>query len=474
MTEAARGPRTTAHPYMANSAAGLRQELLDAVGVTDIEELFEQIPSEHRLNRPLALPPALPSEVALSRHLRRTLAANDDCERYLSFLGGGCWQHHVPAVCDEIAQRTEFVTSEWGTPASDLGRNQAWFEFASQLGELLELDFVGLPVYSWGCAAGHAIRMAARITERPRVLVPELLDPERAAVIATYCGPVHAPARIEVAVIPADQTTGGLDLDALAVLLAEAPAAAVYLEHPTALGALETRGEEIVGLAHQHGALVIAGVDPISLGVLAPPGAWGADIAVGPTQPLGVHMNGGGGSGGFIATPDEERFARQYPTLQVSIAPTGMVGEHGFAMTLFEQSSYGRREHGNDWTGNSVYLWAIVNATYMSLLGPHGFEELGDTILAASHFAADRLKRLPNVAIRYPGFFKEFVVDFSHTGRSVAEINRGLRADHGIFGGGDLSATHPQLGQCALYCVTEIHSREDIDRLVNALAEVLA
>lgn len=473
MTETAHGPRIAAHPYMANSAAELRQELLDAVGVADVDELFEQIPPEHRLNRPLELPPALTSEIALSRHLRRTLAANENCERYLSFLGGGCWQHHVPAVCDEIAQRTEFVTSEWGTPASDLGRNQAWFEFASQLGELLELDFVGLPVYSWGCAAGHAIRMAARITGRRRVLVPELLDPERAAVIATYCGPGHAPEQIEVVQVPADAASGGLDLDALAAQLAETPTAAVYLEQPSALGALERGGDQVVMLAREHGALVIAGVDPLSLGVLAPPGAWGADVAVGPTQPLGVHMNGGGGTGGFIATPDEERFARQYPTLQVSIAPTRVAGERGFAMTLFEQSSYGRREDGNDWTGNSVYLWAIVNATYMSLLGPDGFAELGETILTASHYAAVRLAQIPGVAIRYPSFFKEFVVDFSATGRTVSEINHTLRTSHGIFGGGDLSRSYAQLGQCALYCVTEVHAREDIDRLADALAEVL-
>ena len=474
MTDTARGPRRTAHPYMANSAPALRQELLDAVGVADVEELFAQIPVAHRFGRELALPPALSSEAELSRHLRRTLGHNEDCERTLSFLGGGCWQHHVPAVCDEIAQRTEFVTSEWGTPASDLGRNQAWFEFASQLGELLELDFVGLPVYSWGCAAGHAIRMAARITERRRVLVPVLLDPERAAVIATYCGPTGDPERIELVPVAANPANGGLDLPALEAALAAAPTAAVYLEHPTALGALQIGGERIVALAHEHGALVIAGVDPISLGVLSPPGAWGADIAVGSTQPLGVHMMGGGGSGGFIATPDEERFARQYPTLQVSIAPTAVEGERGFTMALFEQSSYGRREDGNDWTGNSVYLWAIVNATYMSLLGPTGFAEVGETILAASHYAADRLARLPGVSIRYPGFFKEFVVDFSATGRTVAEINRALRLDHQIFGGGDLSAAHPQLGQSALYCVTEIHTREDVDRLADALAEVLA
>src|SRR4051812_28383707 len=176
-------PARTAHPYMANSAPQLRQELLDAVGIADPEELFAQIPADHRVTRPIELPPALAAEGELSRHLKRTLARNVTCEETLSFLGGGIWQHHVPAICDEIAQRTEFVTSEWGTAASDHGRNQAWFEFASQLGELLDLDFVGLPVYSWGATAGHAIRMAARLTGRAQVLVPADLDRERLAVI---------------------------------------------------------------------------------------------------------------------------------------------------------------------------------------------------------------------------------------------------------------------------------------------------
>jgi glycine dehydrogenase subunit 1 len=377
-------------------------------------------------------------------------------------------------VCDEIAQRTEFVTSEWGTAASDHGRNQAFFEFTSQLGELLELDFVGLPVYSWGCAAGHALRMANRITERRRVLVPDALDPERAAVIATYCGPDRDPERIEIGRIALDERTGGLDLDDLDRQLAQGPVAAVYVEHPTSLGALEHGVSEIVARAHAAGALVVAGVDPLSLGVLAPPGAWGADIAVGPTQPLGVHMNGGGGVGGFIATPDEERFARQYPTLQVSLVPTRAEGEYGFTNTLFEQSSYGSRELGNDWTGNSVYLWTVVNATYMTLMGPDGFRDVGEAILTRSRYAAERLGELPGVRVRFGSFFKELLVDFTDTGRSVAQISRALRTEHGIFGGGDLSAAHPQLGQCALYCVTEIHTRADLDRLAGALAEVLA
>jgi len=359
------------------------------------------------------------------------------------------------------AQRTEFVTSEWGTPASDHGRNQAWFEFASQLGELLELDFVGLPVYSWGCAAGHAIRMAARITQRTEVLVPANLDPERAAVIRTYCEPPEMASHLTVVEV-AIGDDGRLDLDDLQAKLTD-NTAAVYLETPNSLGVIEIAAEQIAERARAAGAETILGVDPISLGVLAPPGQLGADIAVGSTQPLGVHMNCGGGAGGFIASRDEERYAREYPTLQVSIAPTAVDGEHGFTMTLFAQTSYGQREHGKDWTGNSVYLWAIVNAVYMSLLGPQGFADLGNLIFARSHYAAARIGELPGASVRWGGFFKEFVVDFD---RPVAEVNAALR-ERGIFGGGAISEN------AALYCVTEVHTEADIDRLATALAEVL-
>ena len=154
---------------------------------------------------------------------------------------------------------------------------------------------------------------------------------------------------------------------------------------------------------------MIAGVDPISLGVLAPPGELGADIAVGTTQPLGVHMNCGGGVGGFIASRDEERYAREYPTLQVSICGTTEPGERGFGITLFEQTSYGSREEGNDWTGNSVYLWAIANAAYMAAMGPPGFAEIGHAILQRSHYAAARLAAVPGVSVRLPHGFLQGV-----------------------------------------------------------------
>ncbi len=461
-----------AHPYMPNSTPELHRELLDAVGAPDVESLFVQIPPEHRLKGTLDLPPALPSEVALRRHLLDLLARNETCERNLSFLGGGIWQHHVPAIVDEIARRSEFLTPVWGTPSSDHGRNQAWFEFASQLGELVGMEFVGLPVYSWGCAEGHAIRMAARLTGRSQVLVPRTIGPERLAVIRTYCGDAELPGHIELGLVDHDPSTGAVDLDDLRGKLSQRTAAVLF-ESPGYLGTLETNAAEIAALARRAGAETIVGVDPISLGIVAPPSEYGADIVVGSVQPLGVHMSCGGGAGGFIATRDEERYAREYPTLNLSIAET-IAGEVGFGMALFHQTSYGLREEGNDWTGNSVYLHAVANAAYMALMGPDGFVEVGRLIVGHSHYAARRLHELDGVCVLFQeGFFKEFVVSFDGSGKTVAEVNRALR-ERGIFGGLDLSHDFPELGESALYCVTEVHTREDVDTLVDAVKEVLA
>jgi glycine dehydrogenase subunit 1 len=464
-------PALKPHPYMAASTEEARQRMLTAVGVESVEELFEQIPADHRLEGGLRLDPGVRSEAALRRELLSALGKNETCEENLSFLGGGCWQHYVPAVCDEIVSRTEFLTPIWGTPTSDYGRNHAWFDFTSQLGELLDLDFVGLPVYSWGSAAGYAIRMAARLTGRRQVLVPASIDPERLAVIRNYCEPPEMSDNIEVRLVAVDLPSGRLDLDDLEAQLSD-DTAAVYFENPGYLGAIETEGRRISEAARRHGAETIVGVDAISLGTLAPPPRYGADIVVGTTQSLGVHMNCGGGVAGFIASRDEERYARQYPSLILSACETTEPGELGFGLALIEQSSYGLREDGNDWTGNSVYLWAIANAVYMSLLGPEGIVEVGESIMRRSAYAARRLAELPGVSVSEAPFFKEFVVDFGGTGRSVVEINRELRAA-GIFGGHDLSDEFPELGQSALYCVTEIHSKQDIDRLVETLGEVL-
>ena len=461
--------RPRPHPYMPNSLPAIRQEMLDAVGVGSTEELFAQIPEDHRLKAPMELPPALTSESELKRHMLGLLSKNTSCEEALSFLGGGCWQHHVPAICDEIIRRSEFLTPVWGTASSDLGRNQAWFEFTSQLGELVDLDFVALPVYSWGCAAGHAMRMAARLTGRSKVLIPTSLDPERRAVITNYCA-TGMNAHIELVDLHIDPQTGLVSLADLQAKMS-ADIAAVYFENPGYLGQIESQAAEIATVARRHGAETIVGVDPVSLGILAPPGQYGADIVVGSIQPLGIHMNCGGGLGGFIASRDEARYAFEYPALMMSIAETTH-GEVGFGMALMHQSSYGSREEGKDWTGNSTYLWAIAAAAYMALLGPSGFRELGEVIIQRTHYCATLLDEIDGVRVTpRSGFFKEFVVNFDDTGKSVADVNAALLA-RGIFGGLDLSTAFPQLSQSSLYCVTELHDESDLTRLVDAVREV--
>jgi len=463
----------TAHPYMANSVPEIKREMLEAVGAKSVEELFEQIPQEHRLTTPLQLPPALTSELALRSHLLSLLGKNQTCEGNLNFLGAGCWQHFVPGICDEIAARRELVTNIWGTSSSDHGRNQGLFEFCSEIAELVDLDCVGLPVYSWGCAAGHAIRMAARLTGRREVLIPRLMDPQRLSVIHTYCEPVQNAGHITVRLVDYVMETGGISLADLEAKISSSTAA-VYFEMPSYIGAIDANAAAIANVARRFGAQVIVGVDPLSLGVLSAPPKYGADLVVGSIQPLGLHMLAGGSLGGFIASRDEERYVREFPTLLLSAAPTIEPGELGYSMTLLKQSSYDAREQGKDWTGHTVHLWAQVCAAYMALLGPAGFAELGALVLSRSHYAAQRLQKLDGIRTLFgTGFFKEFVVNFDETGKSVAQIHRELRT-RAIFGGKDLSVEFPELGQSALYCVTEVHAQADIDRLVDTLAEVIS
>jgi glycine dehydrogenase subunit 1 len=245
------------------------------------------------------------------------------------------------------------------------------------------------------------------------------------------------------------------------------------VETPSYLGTIETQVAAIGELAHAAGALLIVGVDPISLGVLEAPGAYGADLVCGDLQPLGNHMNCGGGLSGFMAFPDDERFVSECPLILFGIAETIEPGEYGFGEVMFERTSYAMRDQARDWVGTSTGLMGIAASVYLALLGPHGMRELGETIVQRSHYAADRLSSIPGVAIRFPdAFFKEFVVDFGATGRSVADINAAL-LDRGIFGGKDLSDESPDLASCALYCVTEVHTADDIDLLRRSLTEVL-
>jgi glycine dehydrogenase subunit 1 len=264
-----------------------------------------------------------------------------------------------------------------------------------------------------------------------------------------------------------------MDLNALRAGISSGTAA-VYFENPSYLGFVETQGDEIARIAHEHGAVCVVSVDPISLGVLAPPADYGADIVCGDIQPLGIHMQFGGGHGGFIATRDEERYVMEYHSRLFGIAPTAVPGEYGFGDVAYERTSFAVREEGKEWVGTAAALWGITAGVYLALMGPRGMFEIGEGIMVRSRYAMSQLDRIDG--IRAPGFqaphFGEFVVDLNQTGTTVAQINRAL-VERGIFGGKDLSREFPELGQSALYCVTEMHTKDDIDRLARALEEVV-
>ena len=458
----------TAHPFIPNSAPEARARALREIGIDSVEEIYATVPDAIRFKGTMQLPQPIRSEGALRRHLERIVFKNRSTADNLSFLGAGCWQHYVPAVCDEIANRGEFVTAYGGGQLGDHGKWQAVFEFQSLLGELIGMDVVSSPTYDWGAAANSALLMACRYTNRSEVLVPDGISADRYSQMHNFVRNVASIRRVRM-----DPSTGLMDLDDLKAKVSDRTAA-VYFENPTFLGSIETGAARIVEIGQAVGALAIAGVDPITLGVLTPPGDYGADIVVGDIQPLGVHMYGGGGLAGFIASRDEPELVAEYNALLLSVSPGRDAGEVGFNYSTFERTSYEKRGVSPDYIGTTQWLWGIVAGVYLALMGPQGMRDLGETIMQRSTYAASRLNELDGVrspALSGP-FFKEFVVDFTGTGRSVAEINKDL-LERGIFGGYALPGDFPAMGQSALYCVTEVHDRAEIDELVAALREVI-
>jgi len=456
------------YPYIPNSVPEIKKQMLGEIGVDSIEELYADIPEKLRYKNKLNLPTPLTSEYDLKRHMDEIFARNSTCEENISFLGGGCYRHQVPAVCDEINQRSEFLTAYAGEPYEDHGRFQALFEYESLMGELLDMDVVNVPTYDWSQAASTAIRMAERITGRSEILVSNIISPEKLMVIKNYCHPI-----VKVKMLKHCPKTGKLDLDDFQSKLSK-DTAGIYFENPSYLGFIEAQGQTISDMAHENGALSIVGVDPTSLGILIPPSQYGADIVCGDIQGLGIHMYYGGGLGGFIATHDEEKFVMEYPSRLLGITTTAVEGEYGFGDVAYERTSFALREEGKEFVGTHSALWGITAGVYLALMGPEGMQELGTAILQKSQYTMKRLSEIKGIKV--PRFnsphFKEFVVDFNDTGLKIKDINK-LLLEKGIFGGQDLSKEFPEFGDCALYCVTEVHSKKDIDTLMESLEEIL-
>ncbi len=457
-----------AHPYIPNTAPRARAQMLAALDLAAVDELYADIPDVLRVDGLLDLPAPLTAESDLARHVDTLLRANTSTRDALSFLGGGCYDHHVPAVCDEINSRSEFLTAYAGTAHEDHGRFQALFEYASLMGELLDMDVVSIPVYDGYQATATSLRMAGRRTGRSRVLMTGALAGAQRSKIVDYLQPGMQIESMEMGL-----RTGTVDLDRLSSALAD-DVAAVLVQTPNYFGVVEPAVEQIGQLAHAHGALLVVSCDPICLGLIAAPAQLGADITCGDLQSLGMHQQFGGGQAGFIAVHDDAQMVAELPTRLFGITGTSTAGEYGFGDVAFDRTSFARREEGKEWVGTAAALWGITAGAYLALMGPTGMREIGQTIFERTRYAVHRLAGIPGISLTHPGavHFREFALDLTATGRTLAEVDAALR-QQGIFPGVDLSRDHPALGQALLVCVTERHSKSDIDRLAENLAAAL-
>jgi len=463
--------KSSSHPYIPNSVPETKHEMMREIGIRDIEELYADVPHKFRLRRRLSLPKPKP-EHEVRRHVESLLSKNKGGRDMPVFLGAGCWPHYVPALVDAIVQRTEFLTSYTPyQPEVSQGILQAMYEYQSMICEITAMDVANSSLYDWASGLGEAVRMAVRLNNRTDVLAPKIVHPERLATLQTYVEPL----RLRIKSVGYDPKTGLLNLDELKRQCSE-KTAAVYVENPSYLGFIETQVEEIAEIAHHNGALFIVGVDPISLGVLKPPGEYGADIVVGEGQPLGNHMNYGGPLLGVFACRGEIELIRQMPGRIIGMTTTLDGNKHGFCMALQTREQHIKRERATSNICTNEALCALASVTYLALLGPQGLRELGETIMAKTRYAVQLLSEIRG--IKAPVFesphFKEFTVNFHKTGRTVKSVHQALLKRHGIHGGKDISPEFPELGKTALYCVTEVHSEEEIERLANALKNVLS
>lgn len=440
------------------------------IGIKNIDELYADIPEKYRLKKPLNLPETL-SEFEVKKHVEVLLSKNKTCNEMPVFLGAGCWPHYVPAVVKEIVQRSELLTCYTPyQPEISQGMLQALFEYQSMICELTGMEVANCSMYDWASALGEATRMAARITRRNEILIPKIIHPERAATLQTYA----EPARINIQQVAYDSETGQISLKDLKDKISD-KTAAVYIENPSYLGFIETQVDAISKETHAHGALFIVGVDPTSLGILKSPGDYGADIVVGEAQPFGNPMNFGGPLLGIFACRDDMNLIRQMPGRIIGLTATLDGSRQGFCMALQTREQHIRREKATSNICSNEALCAVASAVYMALLGPEGLRELGETIMYKANYAIRLLSEIDDV--KTPVFksahFKEFTVNFDGTDLSVKDVHEKL-LQHKIHGGKDISKEFPDLGKTALYCVTETHSKEDIEHLAAILEEILA
>lgn len=441
--------------------------MLKELGLKSIDDLFTDIPEKIKFKGKLNIPGPL-SELEVKRKVAKLLEKNVSSMDVPVFLGAGVWPHYVPAVVDAIVGRAELATSYTPYQAEvSQGILQAQFEYQSMICELTGMDVANASMYDWATSLGEAALMASRLTKKTEVIIPHFIHPERKAVLKLMV----EPAKMKIIEVNQDRETGQINLEDLKGKTSK-NTAAIYIENPSYLGFLEEKAKEIGEIAHENEAFYIVGVDPTSLGLLKAPGDYGADIVVGEGQPLGNSMNYGGPLLGIFACKEE--FVRQMPGRIIGLTTTKKQNQRAFCMALQTREQYIRREKATSSICTNEALCAVAAAVYLSLLGPKGLKRLGEIIMTKSNYTMKRLKE--EVGVKTPLFkaihFKEFTVNFDETGKTALEVHKKLLKE-GVHGGKIIKEEFPELGETALYCVTEVHLKEDIDKLVEALKKVL-
>jgi glycine dehydrogenase subunit 1 len=431
-----------------------REAMLEAIGVSSVDELFEQVPPGVRLGRELELPPAL-GEAELARHVEELAARNAHTGAELSFLGAGIYDHYVPAVTDVVLSRGEFLTAYTPyQPEMSQGVLQAIFEYQTVICELTGMDVSNASGYDGSTVAADAVFVAKHaVPDRTTIALTETLNPQVRQVVKTYALGFG----LEVVEVP--HRGGVTDPDELAT--AAADAAAVLFPQPSFLGTLEP-APDLVEAAREAGALAIAHVDPMSLGVLEAPGGYGASIAIGEGQAAGNWQSYGGPHYGFLAARTD--FIRRMPGRIVG-ETVDADGRRAFVLTLQTREQHIRREKATSNITTNQTLLALAGLATLSWLGPEGLREVGETCLALAGYARERVPLEPAFEA---ASFKEVAFRTPIPAREVVRRAR----EHGVHPGYALGRDYEGMDDVLLVALTEKRTVEDVDRLAEVLAEV--
>ncbi len=457
------------HPWIPNSDPEIREYMLKVIGVDRFDDLIKDIPEEIRLHRDLnvGLGRSL-SEYEILRFFEDKLSRNW-YPKVPPFMGGTYCIHYVPAVVKYILRRGEFYTTYTPYHAEiQQGILQALFEYQSIMAELYGVEVVNASMYDGSTALAEAVRMAMRITRKRKVLVPRTLDREHFEVLKTWCYGADA----EVIEVNYDRERGLMDLEDLKLKISKKDVAAVVIENPSHMGFIEENAKAIGEIAHDYGALYIVYADPISLGILRPPGSYGADIVVGDGQPLGLGLNYGGPTLGILGTRSDPKFTRQMPGRIVGMTSTVDGSERGFMLIWQTREQHIRRERATSNITTNSALMALAATVYISLLGSRGLRALAENIVARTIYAIKKLQEIEELKVPLfnSKYFKNVVIGFRE--RNYREIHKKL-LEKGILGGKYIGKDYPELGEACIMCFTEMHNKDDIDYLVKTLKEVL-